>query len=185
LQRILGIGLVTFLTAACSLWDNAPPPEQTRSVNFYLEPSSAALPAGETVDVVVRFDATVTPVAAVQAYLNFDPAVLQVIDDSGSPATRVVPGQLFSAADWQILQNAVNNSTGQVDFAGGKKPMTGTDVAENSSFAALRFRALKPISNTTVSFNSPDSANLRQTKAASGFQDVTGKLDGLTISIGP
>lgn len=185
MQRILGIGLVTLLTAACSLWDDAPPPDQTRSVNFYLEPPSATLAAGETVDVVVGFDASVIPVAAVQAYLNFDPTVLQVVDDSGSPATQAVPGQLFSSADWQVLQNAVNNSTGQVDFAGGKKPITGTDVAENSSFATLKFRAVKSISNTTVTFNSPNSDDLRQTKAASGFQDVTGNLDSLTLSIGP
>jgi hypothetical protein len=181
----LGVGLVTIGTAACGFGNTAPPPDQTRSVNFYLEPTSATLTAGDTVDVAVRFDASVTPVAAVQAYLNFDPTVLQVIDDGGSPATQVVPGQLFSAADWQILQNAVNNSTGQVDFAGGKKPITGTDVAENSSFATLKFRALKPVSNTSVTFNSPNSPKLRKTKAASGFQDVTGNLDSLTLAIGP
>jgi hypothetical protein len=179
----LGIGLLTFGMAACSSGDT-PPPDQGRSVDFYLEAPSASLTVGDTFDVTIRFDATVTPVAAAQAYLNFDPDFLHVIDDSGSPATRVVPGQLFDAADWQVLQNAANNSTGQVDFAAGKKPLTGSDVSENSGFATLKFKALRPVSNTSVTFNSSNSANLRQTKAASGFQDVTGNLESLTLSIG-
>lgn len=134
-------------------------------------------------EVAVGFDAAATPVAAAQAYLNFDPTVLQVIDDRGDPAATVNPGQLFAAAGWQVLQNAVDNSSGQINFAGGKKPQTGTDATGDSGFATLKFRVLQPADSTSVNFNSADSGGLRQTKAVSGFQDVTGNLEGLTFSI--
>lgn len=158
-------------------------PLQAGNVNFTLSPASSTISTGDTVDVTIQFDATIDPVSAAQVYLNFDPSVLQVVDAGGNPVSTISPGSVFApSGPWQDsgLQNSVNNSTGEINYAGGKGT-GGSDATSLVGLATFRFKAIDSTpTNTSITFN---IATPRQTKAVSGFNDATGLLTGMTITV--
>ena len=153
---------------------------QSADVDFTINPAVTSLAPGDIVDVTVQFDASSNSVGAVQAYLNFDPSVLQVVDTNGTPTATITDFPLLSN-NWTILQNSVNNTTGKIDIAAGKTPVTGTDLTSVATLATFRFKANSPTSSTSVAFA---TGVPRHTKAVSGFNDVTGSLTGTTLFIG-
>lgn len=72
-----------------------------------LAPSSAAVRVGDVFTVTVVVQANAQPLDAAAAFLDFDPAVLQVV--------TVAPGTALPV----VIDNHFDNQLGQVDFAAG------------------------------------------------------------------
>jgi len=159
---------------------------QVGGVNFSLIPASANVASGGFVVVSIQFDATGDPVGAVQAYLQFDPMFLEVVDLSSNPVSSIEAGSVFTGATWpvaEVLENFVDNTAGEINFAGGKGLSTGVDAfGRVFELAIVRFRVSSSVTGVTnVTFS---SARPRQSKAVSGFSDVTGSMNGSALTVG-
>lgn len=155
---------------------------QSGSVPVFLTPSSATVSANDTIVLSIMFDApTTAPVGGAQVFLDFDPNLLQVVDANGNPVTTISPGSVFEPnGTWSdVLQNSVDNDTGQVNFAGGKG-LAGTNATGPSVLATVRFKGLSPTSSTSVIFS---TEGLRKTKVMSGFSNVVGTTTGATLAV--
>ena len=157
---------------------------QAGSVGFSLSPASLNLAMGDTVAVAIQFDASVDPVTAAQAYLNFDPNLFQVVDALGNPVTTVNDGTVVTGGTWTdgSIQNRVDNTTGEIDYVAGRGTTTGIDASGGVFELATFILKASPgaTGSSSVGFW---SVSPRQTKAVSGFNDVTGTVTGLSLSI--
>lgn len=153
-------------------------PSPTVNVDLLIGPDQVVQDG--TFIVLVSLDPThLIEVDAFQVYLDFDPAVLQLVP--ASPTNDVQPGAPFGANRFQdVLQNSVNNTTGTVDFAGGRG-INGLPTLAPFLAAAMKFQAIAPATTTsiTLSIVAP-----RQTKVVSGINDVTGTLNGVSFAVG-
>lgn len=156
------------------------PTVQSGNVDFALIPAVIFMIPGDVVDVTIQFDPAANPVAAVQAYLNFDPTLIELVDSAGNPATRIGDSPLLASNDWVILQDNIDNVAGTIDFAAGRKPVTGQDATTLTTLATITVKAIAPSPGTNITFS---VSVPRQTKAVSGFNDVTGALNDTHFSI--
>jgi outer membrane protein assembly factor BamB len=108
-------------------------------------PTSRATQVGDTFTLDVVADTGTGFADTVDAYVNFDPAYLEVVDATGNLATSVeLNTVVFSSATF----NAVNNITGQINFSASKYEspyLTGSFTA-----ATIRFRAKAAVASTDV-----------------------------------
>lgn len=178
--KVIIPAVIAFLVSFSAVSVSGAPQVQTANVDFTINPAATSLALGDIVDVTIQFDASSNSVGAVQAYLDFDPNVLQVVDTNGNPVATITDFPLLSN-NWAILQNSVNNVTGKIDIAAGKTPVTGTDLTSVATLATFRFKAKSTTSSTIVTFA---TVAPRRTKAVSGFNDVTGNLTDTTLFIG-
>ncbi|GEM_PF-417862 len=113
----------------------AAPPPGSGQAQIRVQPERATVHVGETfrVDLVVVTGDQALDGAA--AYLDFDPAVLQVVS--------VVPGDRLST----VLSNTYDNGRGHVDFVAGTlgTPVTGTFTLATVTFRAIAARAETPL----------------------------------------
>ena len=134
-----------------------------------------------TFTVVIAFEPdSLVVIDAFQVYLDFDPAVLQFVLSSASNV--VEPGAPFAAGRFQdVLQNEMSNTSGQVDFMGGRG-LDGLGTIGPFVVGAMTFRAIAPSGSTTISFGTIDP---RQTKVIveGSFDNVVGTLNGVSFSI--
>jgi len=172
--------VIALLVSISAVSVSGAPQPQTPNVHFTVNPSATSLAPGEIVDVTIQFDASANSVGAVQAYLNFDPGVLQVVDSNGNLASTITDFPLLTN-NWAILQNSVDNAAGEIDIAAGKIPGTGINLTSLATLATFRMKAISPPASTNIAFA---TATPRQTKAVSGFNDVTGSFTDTTLSIG-
>ncbi|MDP6717860.1 MAG: cohesin domain-containing protein, partial [Pirellulaceae bacterium] len=137
-------------------------------VDIRLVPDSATISPGAQFNVAIQVEPNGQQVAGVQAFVNFDPSIVQVTAltlDSSSPLTV------------QLL-NKFDNTAGQIDFAAGSftsSPST-TFVAANIAFTAANVDAATTLS---LSRESP-----RQTIASVEADEVLRDLIGAEIIIG-
>ena len=87
------------------------------------------------------------PVDAAQAYIDFDPSLLEVVDaDAGTAGVQIQQGTALP----DELQNSVDNGSGQIDFAAGifgGQPLSGT-----FTLATVEFKAKATTGGTPLSF---------------------------------
>ena len=111
------------------------------SVVMTLDPASAQAKPGEEFIVSVQIQSGSQLVDTAQASLNFDPAVLSVVEVQPGPALPI------------LLQNSSDNQAGTIDFSAGAlppaQPASGTFV-----LAQIKFRALAPVPSTSLVFQS-------------------------------
>jgi hypothetical protein len=145
-------------------------------VNLSIQPSTETVGVGEVFELVIQADAGVQPVSGIDAFVDFVPAHLEVVDaDVGAPGIQITPGSALPT----VIVNEADNYLGTIDFSAGKlgAPFpTGTfDVA------TIQFRALAPTSpSTAVTFSTSPP---RQTRADYAGGDVTGTLTGGTVTV--
>jgi C1A family cysteine protease/dipeptidyl aminopeptidase/acylaminoacyl peptidase len=146
------------------------------AVNLSLIPASSTVNVGSTFELTIQADAGAIGVGGVDAFINFDPAKLAVVDrDGGTPGIQITPGTELNT----VLTNNANNTLGTIDFAAGK--LTGTKPTATFTVAKITFKALAVTApNTAVSFSTTGS---RITKVIDGINDVTGTLTGATVTI--
>jgi len=119
-------------------------------VRLYLQPSTTTVYNGGIFLMEIKADAYSYPVDAVQLYLNFNPAILQVVDVAGDPSTEIEGD--YNKLDVPLM-NVVDNTVGTIRFDSGNlggPPPTGT-----FTIARIRFRALALATASPVSFVDP------------------------------
>jgi len=93
---------------------------------------------GRDFDLLVEVQAGAQPVDSVSAYLNFDPAFLQV--------TRITPGASLPS----ILVNSFDNTAGQVNFSAG----TSANFPSGTfTLVTVTFKALAPTASASLAFS--------------------------------
>jgi len=120
------------------------------TVSISLMPASATVAPGAIVTVAITVAAGAQPVNGVDAFLNFDPAYLSVVDAVGHPVsqTALLPGAALST----IMVNRADNLTGSIDYSAG---LLGSAVTGDFTLATIRFQAKSatPPEGTPVTFN--------------------------------
>jgi hypothetical protein len=146
------------------------------SVNLMLIPASSTVNIGSTFDVVIQAEAGAIGVAGVDAFLNFNPAKLAVIDmDSVTAGIQIIPGTNLNT----VITNTCNNTTGMIDFSAGK--LNTPFPSGTFTIATIRFQAVAvTIPNTAISFSTTEARN---TSITDSIYEVLGTLTGVTISI--
>jgi len=136
-------------------------------VNISLQPSTKNVGVGEVFDIIIQAEAGDQPVSGISAFIDFDPACLEV--------QSVTPGTTLST----VLQNTYDNIAGIIDYSAGKlgEPFpTGTFTV-----AIVQFKALTETDpSTAIDFS---TTGPRETAADYAGSDVTGTITGGTVSI--
>ncbi|MBC7235356.1 MAG: hypothetical protein H5T69_05900, partial [Chloroflexi bacterium] len=115
------------------------------------------------------------PIDSVQAYIDYDPAILQCVTESGQPATALAAGELT-----MVLQNEIDAAAGEINFA-ARTPLGQPGRAGRLQVARLFFRTIgvtHPISGTQVEFSWYPP---RRTDAFSGVDSVLGQVREATV----
>lgn len=140
-------------------------PLPAATVQIAAIPSSILVDTAQAFTVTIQVQAGAQPVDGASAYLNFDPAFVNV--------EHVSPGAAFNLG----LQNTLSNPVGHIDYAAG----TFSNFPSGSfTLLQVRMRALKA-GDTTLEF---ESQLPRQTDATYGGASVFLAARGATIHIG-
>ena len=125
-----------------------------------------------TLDIVVH--SGTQQVDGVQAFVNFDPDSLQVVDEDGNPGSAIIGGTAFQ---YEFL-NEVDNTAGTINYAAGSMSSfpSGTFI-----LATTRFKATKGTGNTAVTFN---LASSRETKITFGGNNLSFDVLGGSVITG-
>jgi len=146
---------------------------QSELVTLKLSPTTSHVRAGQSFLVEMEVLDGAQDADAVSAYLNFDPAVLTVVDEEGSPATQITPG----AALPTVTTNSVNNTTGWINFVAGGDPTDG-----RFTVATVRFKAITTTMSSPLTWS---MAGLRQSDLSSSGDSVLGSLQDGSVTVGP
>jgi len=153
-------------------------------VNFSFSPPSQTAAVGQVFRVDILVDGSEQEIDALEAYIDFDPAYLQVVDEGGSVIAGtaediMVPGTVTANQFTDRLLNRIDNDNGHADIAYGIGP-AGSPVRESFVLGTVRFKALAESPGTTPAFHSQSG---RTTTAVRQVNCVTGKLTGATVVI--
>ncbi len=136
-------------------------------VNINIEPSSKTVQAGDTFTLAVRIRAGAQEWDSVQAFVNFDPAYLQVTD--------IMSGGVLSE-----MYNAFDNTLGQADYAGAEVTRT---VSGTLTLATITFQATDTLTGeTALAFN---TGSPRETMIKLGTTTLESTLNGGTVLVTP
>ncbi len=107
-----------------------------------------SITTNSTFDVNVTLDTGTTPIYAVDVALQFDPTTLQVVPDPAvAGGNGITPGTILA----QILYNKIDNALGRITFSAGSSPI-GSTYTGTGVIASIKFRALKAVAATNVTF---------------------------------
>ncbi len=155
---------------------------QAQAVHIAVLPARSVTWPGRTLALSVVIVAPQQPLQGVDAYLDFDPVYLQVVDAAGRPASAVEPGSGLPV----VLQNRADNAAGQIAYSAGialgSQAITGT-----LTVATIYFRCLRrvPEGGTAIAF-SFDSEQHRVTEIAYRGLSVLGShADGVVYGVRP
>jgi len=122
-------------------------------VRLYFNPASSQVVYGAQFRVDIMLSTADRPVDSVDTLINFDPAILQVVDNLGNPA-----GQITAGTDLPlVLVNRVDNRAGQILYGAGRR-LGDRPPAGTMRLATIRFRAVSQTVNpagTPLIFNPP------------------------------
>ncbi|HEY0606273.1 MAG TPA: hypothetical protein VGD58_25345 [Herpetosiphonaceae bacterium] len=122
----------------------SPVPEGPR---VFLSHPQLTVGVGQSFQVDLRMDTYNHEVDTLDAYLDFDPAALEVIDAAGNPATSVtMQSGVFDSA----TINRANNTTGQINLSTSK--YEAPFPVGTHTIATMRFRAKAPFDTTSIRF---------------------------------
>ncbi|UCG24750.1 MAG: hypothetical protein JSW55_01775 [Chloroflexota bacterium] len=87
------------------------------SVLLIVTPSEAAIEPGETIELTVRVEDAVN-LYGVELRLNYDPAILQVVDaDGDADGIQALPGPFLDVDQGFLVANQADNEAGQLVYA--------------------------------------------------------------------
>ncbi|HEY0606256.1 MAG TPA: cohesin domain-containing protein, partial [Herpetosiphonaceae bacterium] len=112
---------------------------------LFLDPPTTTIGQGQLFQLNLQVDTAGRVADTVDAYLTFDPAVLEVVDADGNPATSIVPNP---AVVGSVTHNQVNPATGQIDFSASA--YTSPYLTGQATIATIRLRAKATISSSPV-----------------------------------
>lgn len=124
-------------------------PALAHAATLSLSPTSGTHAAGETFEVKVNLDTSSVATSGTDAYIHFDPTVLQVVDSApGADGVQVLAGSLYS----QTSFNSVDNGTGKISFSASKSGGS-AGYSGSGTLATITFQAVKGSSGTPVTFD--------------------------------
>ncbi len=141
---------------------------QAKTVTMALDPASKTAAVGEVFTVNIGVDAGAQTIDVVEAFLDFNPGVLRVVDVNGTETNSVVAGNALSVG----LRNTVDNTLGQIGYGAGRPPGS---QAPTGSFvlATLRFKAVTG-GSSSITFAS------QQPRNTDAFSEGVSVLAGVT-----
>ncbi|MEO0074431.1 MAG: SMP-30/gluconolactonase/LRE family protein, partial [candidate division WOR-3 bacterium] len=90
---------------------------QPSDVRLFLEPDSTVKSTSEMFTLTLKVELPSSTADTVDAYIDFDPTYLEVVDALGNPATTI---ELNTAIFGSATVNSVNNALGQINFSASK-----------------------------------------------------------------
>lgn len=150
-------------------------PAFASAATMSLSPSAGTFSAGATFEVKILLDTAGASTSGTDAYVRFDPNVLQAVDaNSAATGTQVLPGSLYS----QTSYNQVDNSTGKISFSGSKSAGS-AGYSGSGTLATITFSAVKAASSTDVTFDYSSGGSLTDSNVIVNDNDViTGVTNG-------
>ncbi|MFZ1473319.1 MAG: cohesin domain-containing protein, partial [Anaerolineae bacterium] len=151
-------------TPTATTGPTATPTATPTGVVIFQAPQSSTVMVGDTFTVTVRVQAGSQPVNGAAAYLNFDPAIVQVQALTAGASLPV------------LIQSQFSNSAGTVDFAAGAFsgfPSGTFDVVQ------VRLSALAPSAGMPLVFNLTPPRRTDVTFGAGSI--LAGAVDGVVI----
>jgi hypothetical protein len=131
-------------------------------------PSSATASVGEIFVLPIQIEAGDQPVDGAEAHVDFDPAVLRVVDAGGSPTDEITG--VAAHLDTE-LQNRVDNAAGTIAYSAGA--LSGEAPSGTFDLAQVRFQALQKSRAADLTFV---SSGARRSDVAFGGASVLGEL---------
>jgi hypothetical protein len=133
-----------------------------------VSPLTGSFPVGSTFTISIQVNTQGDSAEGVDVrYLNFNPLLLQVIDEnSGIAGVQILPGSLMS----NTPINIVDNATGRISFS---QVPSGGKTFTNSAFqtlATVRFRVLAPGVSAVIFNHEP--GNTADSNVAVGGMDL-------------
>ncbi len=135
----------TTATSTPSPSPSASPSATPTGPRLFLSPSTTRIGKGQSFQVELKFDTAGSVADTVDAYLSYDPALLEAIDAAGNPATSITPGAALAA---NVTYNRVDAATGQIAFSATR--YTSPYFTGSATAATIRFRAKAPANSTQV-----------------------------------
>ncbi len=135
-------------------------------VALIVTPTSLTVTAGETFTLTVQVRANAQLVDGAAAYLDFDPAVLQVVS--------ITPGSTLNTT----IQNDFDNANGRINYAAG---LLGSTTSGTFTLAQIAFQATSGTTGTSITFSTQDP---RRSDITLHGSSVLQRTAGATIAIG-
>lgn len=109
----------------------------TAAVNLSISPAEQVVAVGATFSADIVINPVGSTMDRVEAFLNFNPAVVQVVDsDPNTAGIQVQPGTVLP----QVITNTVSNSAGTIDFVATAS--SGQGAGTTFAIARVQFRGL-------------------------------------------
>ena len=138
------------------------------TVDLSIQPANTTVVVDQEFTVDIVGEAGAQLLDAVDAFVDFDPALLQVLE--------IIPGTTLPI----ILQSAFDNTLGQIDYSAGR-PLQDGPASGTFTLATIRFRALAPTAGTPLAFAFDPPT--RNTDVFFEGLSVLGSVTGSTIII--
>jgi len=163
--------LLTAVIALSVLIGTAAPITAESTVSLSLAPVEQTVKVGDTFDVAIQAESGSLEVVGIDAYLEFDPSKLAVVDmNSTKSGIQITAGDTLTT----VIQNSADNTNGYINYSAG---VLGADSYPSGTFTAatIKFEALAETSTATaVEF----STSAKRTTMVSGESGsvITGSL---------
>ncbi|MCX6021319.1 MAG: hypothetical protein NTZ05_06250 [Chloroflexi bacterium] len=149
-------------------------------VRMTLTPAVNALAVGQTATLTLIADTSHQAMDALDAYLDFDPARLRLVDSNGNAAATVAPATSLPAG-LVVLRNQGDNALGRIAFSVGRDPQTaGAPLNAAIPLATIRLMALASGGGAGLRFSTKAP---RATAAYLAGSVVTGPLQDAAIPV--
>jgi len=175
--NLIGLPLTAVMTIPFYIMAAATPVTAGSAVSLTLTPAAQTIKAGETLDMVIQVESGDQEVVGVDAYLDFDPAQLEVEDqNTDKDGVQISGGETLST----VIQNSADNTAGHINYSAG---VLGAEAYPKGTIlvATVRFKALVEAASTAVTFSTADT---RTTMVSGpGGTDITGPLSSANYAI--
>ncbi|MCL4365956.1 hypothetical protein M1437_01895, partial [Patescibacteria group bacterium] len=106
----------------------------SRDVALTLEPSIRPAKVGEVIKTKIQFNSEY--IIGGQVSLNFDPKILQVVDEQGNPTTTLTKSATFD----QVILNEVDNENGIITYAAARLQVL--DEIRGANLVEINFKKI-------------------------------------------
>jgi hypothetical protein len=144
------IALLTTLIAPAAAISSGIKTEASVAIN----PPISVTRIGQTITVELYLN-SVTDLWGGQVALDFDPAILKVVDAAGNPATKIQRGTFLNPARVTEVINVADNTAGRIEYAATLRndPHNPVPPASGSgSFAIIKFKGIA-LGSSPVTFS--------------------------------
>ncbi len=139
----------------------------TTNVGLRLDPATLVVAGGESFDVRVLLDSGNQPVDGAAGFVDFDPAVLQVV--------RLTAGTVLPT----VILERFDNQAGTIDFVAGS--LAGLPRGNGLQVLTIRFQSRAATESSSIALA---RTARRLSDATYGGQSVLASVAGATISVG-